>query len=164
MTLDEVNGFDRPAFVQALGWIFEASPWVPERAWTARPFASVTALYGAMCGVVHGASDEERLALLRAHPDLGARARMSQASVGEQQGAGLDQLTADEFDRLQLLNAAYRARFGFPFLLAVKGSTKHDVLAALERRLARRPDDEIEEAVRQVFKIARFRLDELVTG
>jgi 2-oxo-4-hydroxy-4-carboxy-5-ureidoimidazoline decarboxylase len=137
---------------------------VAERAWAARPFASVNALYGAMCGVVHGAADDERLALLRAHPDLGTRARMSEASTGEQQGAGLDQLTAAELDRLQRSNAAYRAKFGFPFLFAVKGSTKHDVLDALERRLAQRPEDEIVEAVRQVFRIAKFRLDDLVTG
>jgi 2-oxo-4-hydroxy-4-carboxy-5-ureidoimidazoline decarboxylase len=117
-----------------------------------------------MCGVVSEATEGERLALLRAHPDLGARARMSEASVGEQHAAGLNQLTPDEFERLHRLNAAYRARFGFPFLFAVKGSTKHDVLGALERRLASRPEDEIVEAVRQVFRISKFRLEGLLTG
>ena len=162
MTLDELNHYDRPAFVRALGWIFENSPWVADRAWSARPFASVDALHGAMSGIVDDAADHERLALLRAHPDLGERARMSEASIDEQHGAGLDRLTAEEFDQLQRLNTAYRARFGFPFLFAVKGSTKHDVLYALERRLTRRPEEELAEAVRQVSRIARLRLDDLL--
>jgi 2-oxo-4-hydroxy-4-carboxy-5-ureidoimidazoline decarboxylase len=105
---------------------------------------------------------DERLALLRAHPDLGTRARMSDASVGEQKGAGLDRLTREEFDRLQRLNRAYREKFGFPFLFAVKGSTKHDILAALERRLAAAPEEELDEALRQVGRIALFRLRDLL--
>ena len=164
MTLDQLNVCDRPAFVRALGWIFEDSPWVAERVWPARPFTSAEALHAAMCAVVDAAAEDERLTLLRAHPDLGTRARMSDASVGEQHGAGLDRLTEEEFDRLQRLNAAYRGRFGFPFLFAVKGSTKHDVLDALERRLANSLEDEIQEAVRQVFRIARFRLDDSVSA
>ena len=162
MTLDELNAVSQPRFVETLGWIFEASPWVAERAWTARPFGSIDDLHLAMVEAVEAASPEERLALLRAHPDLGARARMSNASVGEQQGAGLDRLTAAEYERLQQLNQSYRSRFGFPFLLAVKGSTKHDVLAALDRRLAEDPDVELPEALRQVYRIAMFRLHDLL--
>ena len=162
MTLAELNAFSHPRFVETLGWIFESSPWVAERAWAARPFASVNDVHAAMTDVVDAAAQEERLALLRAHPDLGARARMSEASVGEQQGAGLDRLTPEEFHRLQQLNLAYREKFGFPFLFAVKGSTKHDILAALERRLAAAPDQEFQEALRQVYRIAMFRLQDLV--
>src|SRR5688572_21389636 len=116
MTLAELNDAARQQFVAALGWIFEDSPWVAERAWAQRPFASVEALHGAMVAEVVAADPAEQMALLRAHPDLGARARMSDASQGEQAGAGLDSLTAEEFDQLQRLNTAYRARFGFPFL------------------------------------------------
>jgi len=162
VTLEELNTCARPRFVETLGWIFEASPWVAERAWAARPFASIDDLHRAMTAAVDAASPEERLALLRAHPDLGTRARMSDASVGEQQGAGLDRLTPEEFDRLQRFNAAYREKFGFPFLFAVKGSTKHDVLAALARRLPATPDEERAEALRQVYRIAMFRLRELL--
>jgi 2-oxo-4-hydroxy-4-carboxy-5-ureidoimidazoline decarboxylase len=113
---------------------------------------------------VSASSRDEQLALLRAHPDLGARARMTPTSAGEQAGAGLDRLTPDELDRLRQLNAAYREKFGFPFLLAVKGSTKHDVLAALAARLAATPDEEFAEAMRQVFRIAWFRLQDAVAG
>ena len=160
MTVAELNTCDRDAFVTALGWIFEDSPWVAERAWTRRPFRSLDELHAAMTDIVRAASEHEKLTLLRAHPDLGTRARVSAASAGEQKGAGLDALTSAEFARLQRLNDDYRTRFGFPFLLAVKGSTKHDVLAALERRRGRSRDEELAEALSQVDKIARLRLED----
>lgn len=158
MTLDELNASGRGQFVAALGSIFEESPWAAERAWPHRPFASLDALHAAMIAEVSAASRDEQLALLRAHPDLGTRARMTRASAAEQAGAGLDGLLPDEFDRLRQLNSAYRQKFGFPFLLAVTGSTKHDVLTALEARLPATPDEEFAEAIRQVFRIAWFRL------
>ena len=162
MTLAEVNASDRDRFIAMLGWVFEHSPWVAERAWVHRPFASVDALHRALVDEVSAARPEEQLALLRAHPDLGTRARMSTASTGEQAGAGLDNLTAVEFARLQRLTSAYRDRFGFPFLFAVKGSTKDEILEALDARLSAPPDMELAEALRQVFRIAGFRLEELV--
>ena len=99
------------------------------------------------------------MALLRAHPDLGARAKMSAASVGEQAGAGLDALEPAESERLYQLNAAYREKFGFPFLYAVKGSTQRDVFEALAQRFGNAPEDEFREALRQVYRIAWFRLE-----
>jgi len=162
MTLVELNASDRDRFVAALGWVFEHSPWVAERAWQRRPFASVEQLHAAMVTAVSAGRPEEQVALLRAHPDLGTRARMSDASVGEQAGAGLDSLTPAEFDRLQQLNTAYRARFDFPFLFAVRGSTKYDVLEALAGRLLAAPDDELAEALRQVCQIAWFRLQDAI--
>jgi OHCU decarboxylase len=162
VTIAELNLLDRAGFVDTVGWIFEHSPWVAERAFDARPFAGVDALHQAMLEQVERATFAERLALLKAHPDLGARARLSAASTEEQSGAGLDSLTPSEFEQLQRLNAAYRARFGFPFLLAVKGSTKHDVLRALQARMGSSPEDEYREALRQVYRIARFRLEDIV--
>jgi 2-oxo-4-hydroxy-4-carboxy-5-ureidoimidazoline decarboxylase len=176
MTLAELNAKDRTAFAEALGWVFEGSPWVAERAWIARPFATLDALHDAMTSVVVAASPDEQLALLRAHPDLGAvrlepeathggvnlqtDPQMSEASSREQSRAGLDALTRDELERLSKLNAAYREKFGFPFLYAVKGSAKQDILNALERRLPSPRDVEQQEALRQVYRIARFRLEE----
>jgi 2-oxo-4-hydroxy-4-carboxy-5-ureidoimidazoline decarboxylase len=162
MTVAQLNALDREQFVDRIGWVFEHSPWVAERAWDARPFGNVDELHRAMTDVVDHASAAEQLALLRAHPDLGARARMSDASTAEQSGAGLDTLSAGEFDRLARLNDSYRAKFGFPFLYAVKGSTKHDILDALEQRLAAARDQEMAEALEQVGRIARFRLEELI--
>ena len=153
---------DRASFVAAIGWVFEHSPWVAERAFHSRPFASLDALHAAMTEQVERATFAESLALLQAHPDLGARARLSEASTEEQAGAGLDSLTPGEFEQLHRLNAAYRDRFGFPFLLAVKGSTKHDILRALQARMEASPEDEYREALRQVYRIARFRLEDLI--
>jgi 2-oxo-4-hydroxy-4-carboxy-5-ureidoimidazoline decarboxylase len=161
-TLSDLNSFDQARFVEAIGWVYEHSPWVAERAWPARPFADLESLLTAMKGAVEAALPEEQLALLRAHPDLGTRARISTASTEEQAAAGLDQLNSEEFERLQRLNSAYRSRFGFPFLFAVKGSTKYDVLDALERRLHASPEEELQEALQQVYRIAEFRLRETV--
>jgi 2-oxo-4-hydroxy-4-carboxy-5-ureidoimidazoline decarboxylase len=162
LTLAEVNTMDRAAFVERVGWVFEHSPWVAERAWDWQPFRDLDALHSAMVRQVEIAKPGEKLALLRAHPDLGTRARISEASTAEQAGAGLDQLTAAEFEVLARLNGAYREKFGFPFLYAVKGSTKHDILGALERRLPSSREEELAEALRQVYRIARFRLEDLL--
>lgn len=162
MTIGDLNLLDQTGFVAAVGWVFEHSPWVAERAFHARPFATLDALHAAMTDQVDRATFAECLTLLKAHPDLGARARLSAASSAEQAGAGLDSLTPSEFEQLHRLNAAYRGRFGFPFLLAVKGSTKYDILQSLQARMEASPEEEYREALRQVFRIARFRLEGLI--
>jgi len=161
MTLREINGLSREDFVKALGWVFEDSPWVAEQAWSLRPFASAVELHGAMRQQVEEAALERQLALLRAHPDLGIRVRMSEASTREQAGAGLNQLTKEEHESLLALNREYRERFGFPFLLAVKRSTNRDIIEALSRRVHSTPENEFREALEQVYRIAWFRLQEL---
>jgi OHCU decarboxylase len=158
VTIDELNALDLPAFTSALGWIFEGSPWVAERVWRLRPFDGIEQLHAAMTAAVTAATLDEQLALLHTHPDLGTRARMSEVSTGEQAAVGLDQLTVEEFDRLHRLNAAYREKFGYPFLFAVRGSDKHQILNALDSRLTRTPQQELDEALRQVYRIALFRL------
>jgi 2-oxo-4-hydroxy-4-carboxy-5-ureidoimidazoline decarboxylase len=163
MTVAELSQLPQDQFVESLGWIFEDSPWVAERAWAQRPFADLDAVHAAMIAVVASASRGEQLSLLCAHPDLGSRARMSTASVGEQAGVGLDRLTPEEYARLHDLNSRYRAKFGFNFLFAVKGSTKHDILEALERRIESTPEQEFQEALQQVYRIASFRLRDAVT-
>ena len=160
MTIADLNSMERAQFVSAIGWIFEHSPWVAERAWKMRPFTDAQALHRAMVDQVERSLPEEQLALLRAHPDLGTRARVSEASSAEQAGAGLDQLTTAEFERLRALNETYRGKFGFPFLFAVKGSTKHDILDALERRARSSREAEYLVALDQVYRIARFRLED----
>lgn len=162
LTIAQVNALDREAFVAAVGWVFEATPWVAARAWDVRPFADLPSLHAAMTQQVTAASRDEQLALLRAHPDLGSRARMSDASTGEQAGAGLDRLSPGQFARLQAATSAYRKMFGFPFLFAVKGSAPADVLDALERRLHATSDDEFDTALQQVFAIAGFRLLDVI--
>lgn len=163
MTIAHLNFLERAEFVSAIGWVFEHSPWVAERAWAMRPFADAQALHRAMVDQIERSLPEEQLALLRAHPDLGTRARVSEASSAEQAGAGLDQLTQPEFERLRTLNEAYRDKFGFPFLFAVKGSTKHDILDALERRVQSSREEEYRVALDQVYRIAEFRLEDTLS-
>jgi 2-oxo-4-hydroxy-4-carboxy-5-ureidoimidazoline decarboxylase len=162
MTLPELNTCDRDRFVATLGWVFEDSPWVAERVWARRPFSDVGQLHAAMTAVVAAAASEQQLALLRAHPDLGSRLRMSDASAGEQAGAGLDRLTPEVFTTLQRQTAEYKRRFGFPFLLAVRGCTTADLLEALERRLPHTIEMEWAEALQQVARIAGFRLHDIL--
>ena len=153
-----VNQMDLHEFVSALGWIFEHSPWVSESAWHRRPFRDVEALHRAMVAEVEQASPEQKLALLRAHPDLGTRAKLSLASASEQAGVGLDSLTDEELARFTECNTRYQQKFGFPFLFAVKQSNKHQILRALAARTERAPGEELAEALQQVYRIAAFRL------
>jgi 2-oxo-4-hydroxy-4-carboxy-5-ureidoimidazoline decarboxylase len=161
-TLADLNNLDQAAFVDALGWVFEGSPWVAERAWPARPFASVAALHAAMVQAVEQASPAEQLALIRAHPDLGTRARLSDSSTAEQAGAGLDRLNPEEYARFHDLNNRYRERFGFPFIIAVRNHTKTGILAEFARRLEHSEPDERTTALGEIATIARFRLAEAV--
>ena len=166
LTLADINRMSAEDFRRALGGVFEHSPWIAERAWAARPFASLDALHAAMTRVVAEASRDERLALLRAHPDLAGRAAragdLSAASRAEQAGAGLDRLSDEEYERFGRLNAGYREKFGFPFIIAVRQHDRAAILAAFERRLGHTVETEMEAALAQVFAITRLRLDALV--
>lgn len=166
VSLSHLNGCSAPDFVAALGAIFEHSPWVAEAVAGERPFASVSDLHAAMVAAIDRAGLEPQLKLIRAHPDLAGKAALSgeltAESTSEQKGAGLDRLTADEFSRFHALNDAYKARFGFPFILAVRGHDKHSILASFERRLNHSADDERAEALAQIARIGEFRLNDLI--
>jgi N-carbamoyl-L-amino-acid hydrolase len=170
-TLADLNALPPAAFTAALNGIYEHSPWIAERAAGRRPFATLAALKLALQDVVDGANDAERLALLRAHPELAGRAAIARTltaeSTGEQAASSLDRCTPDEYAAFHALNAAYNARFGFPFILAVRGPdgrglARQEILDAFRRRLANRPDEELPEALRQVHRIAELRLNALL--
>ncbi len=162
-TFDALNDQSDNEFVDTLKDVFEHSPWVGERVVDQRPFKSVRGLHSAMLGQLVMASQREQLDLIRAHPDLAGKAalagKLTDASTSEQSGAGLDTLTDEEFERFHSLNDGYKSRFGFPFILAVKGHDKHSILAAFETRLTNDEDDERTEALKQIGEIARFRLE-----
>jgi len=167
MTLAELNALPAAAFVAALRGVFEHSPWVAERALAARPFASVDALHAAMVAAVAAAGEAMQLALLRAHPELAGRAmvrnELTADSSQEQAGAGLTHCSPDEYARLQELNTRYNAKFGFPFIVAVKGLDRAGILQRFAARVTNDPDAEFREALAQVARIARFRLDALLS-
>lgn len=162
----EVNALDAAAFVSLFGGIAEDTPWVAEQAFHARPFADRAALVAAFQRAILEADPAAQTALLAAHPDLAGRAAVAGTlgaeSAGEQAGAGLDRLTPEEFARFTALNDAYRARFGSPFILAVRGADKTTILAAFESRVGGTAAEERLTALAQVLRIVRFRLEDRV--
>lgn len=168
-TLASINAMDASNFVLCLGGIFEHSPWVAAGAWPQRPFASLDALHDAMMGVVQAAPHAARIALLQAHPELGGREAlagiMTRDSTSEQGRLGLDALDRAELDRLTALNRAYRERFGFPCIIALrKHADRASVYAAFEERLRNDTDREIANALVEVASITRGRLEKVVAG
>ncbi|KIG10452.1 2-oxo-4-hydroxy-4-carboxy-5-ureidoimidazoline decarboxylase [Caballeronia concitans] len=167
-TLDQLNAMPADAFVTVLAGIFEHSPWVAEIAAKQRPFASIDALHAAMSKAVETAGDEKQLALINAHPELAGKAavrgELTAESTREQSGAGLDLCTQEEFDKLQSLNARYREKFGFPFILAVRGYDRHGIIANFEKRVNHDRAEELRTSLDQIYRIARFRLDDLIAA
>lgn len=166
--MSEINAMPPPEFVAALGGVFEHSPWIAERAFAKRPYVDTAALHAAMVDVVRGASRDEQLDLLRAHPELAGReaqtGTLTADSTAEQRSAGLDALTREEMERVSALNRAYRERFTFPFIIAVRRHTKDGIFAEFERRLGNDAESERLECLEQVSIITRLRLDALVAA
>src|SRR5215218_9879388 len=148
------DGADREAFMARYGALYEHSPWVAEGAWEQGPFDDIDALHAALERTIRAAPAERRLALIRAHPDLAGKAKLTDASAGEQASAGLDRLTADEYATFNELNAAYRERFGFPFVICVRDHDKASILAAMRERLAHGRDEEVGTAIGEIARIA----------
>ncbi|MCB1755056.1 MAG: 2-oxo-4-hydroxy-4-carboxy-5-ureidoimidazoline decarboxylase [Gammaproteobacteria bacterium] len=158
-------------FVERFGGVYEHSPWIARETWRrGLSGAEDTAegLSAAMMETLTGAGHEQLLALIRAHPDLAGKAAMrgelTAESASEQAGAGIGQCTPEEFARFQRLNDAYKNKFGIPFVMAVKGSNRHAILAAFEERLDNEPDTEFKRALGEIDKIARLRLEALAAG
>lgn len=162
LDLDALNGMDAGDFVDALGSTFEHSPWVAEGASAARPFASIDQLHAAMMAVVQGAPRATQIAFLCGHPELAGKeaqaGTMTRDSVGEQASAGLNALSAAEIGELRELNARYRERHGFPFIIAVRHYSKAEIFAQLQRRLGNAGEAELKEALTQIATITRLRL------
>ena len=162
--ISKLNALDRAAFVALLGGIYEHSPWVAERAWVKRPFGSVDELHAAMQSSMLEASREQQLQLICAHPELLGKleaARLTDSSRAEQASAGLDRCTAEEKAQMQSLNAAYRAKFGFPFIVAVRGLNWSGIIERIQQRLQHDGDGEFAAALHEIGRIARLRLEAL---
>lgn len=167
LTIEQLNAASADEFTRLLDGTYEHSPWIAAEAAAKRPFASLAALKRALVEVVRDAGHERQLALVRAHPELAGKAMVSRTltaeSTNEQGKAGLADCTPEEFDQLQRLNAAYNTKFGFPFMLAVRGPRgtglhRQEIIATFERRLAHPPDFEFAEALRNIHRVAEIRL------
>jgi OHCU decarboxylase len=160
--LSELNAGSQERFVAVCGPLFEHSPWIAERTATRRPFKTREYLYSELCATVEAASTEDQLGLVRGHPDLVGRAALAgtltRESTGEQKAAGLGDLSPDDVRRFQEYNAAYREKFGFPFVICARENKKDAMLAAFPIRLQNSREQELRMALGEIYKIARLRL------
>ena len=168
ITLDEINRMDRGGIVDALGDVFEHAPWVAEVAYDARPFADLGALYEAMTAAVRDADTERQTAFIRKHPDLAGKAAREGAitdnSKYEQSSAGLDRLSEQDYAAFHRLNDAYKAKFGFPFIVCVRRHGKDSILRQFKQRLTNDISEERRTALNEIFRIVALRLDQRVTA
>ncbi len=168
LSLERVNAMTPQAFLAALGGVFERSPWIAQRAFAVRPFASITALHAAMVDAVKRAPRESQIALLNAHPELaGKEARagaLTTSSTTEQTGAGLNALDPEEMEAMARWNRQYREKFGFPFIIAVRQHSKASIFSEFQRRLANDFETELATCLEQVSVIARLRLKALIAA
>lgn len=162
-TIAQLNQMSQEEFTNTLGGIWEETPEIAKQAWHSKPFTDIESLYQSMVAIVNQMSDTEQLNLIKAHPDLGAKTKMAEASVQEQAGVGLDRLSKVEYERFQSLNQAYKDKFNFPFIVAVKYHTKESVLQAFETRLKNNQSQEKQTALAEISKIARLRLESEIT-
>lgn len=166
--LSDLNSCSKGDFVAALANIFEHSPWVAEAAATMRPFAGVAALFAAMTAAIEGASDDVRLKLIKAHPDLANEtqraAGLTAESIAEQDGVGLDRLSDAEYEAFQRANDAYRTKFGFPYIACARRHTRDSILRDFERRLPNDARAEMRRSIEEICRIAALRLDQLVAS
>jgi 2-oxo-4-hydroxy-4-carboxy-5-ureidoimidazoline decarboxylase len=161
--LAELNALDRAEFTRIVGPVFEHSPWIAARTAAQRPFASRDALHAALIATVAKASDEEKLSLIRAHPDLIGDAHLTPASQAEQAGAGLLDVNAEEAAQFREYNRQYRERFGFPFVICARLNKKEAIAQAFPIRLRNSRQQEMETALQEISKIAELRLHDLVS-
>jgi 2-oxo-4-hydroxy-4-carboxy-5-ureidoimidazoline decarboxylase len=166
MTFSELNSLGRDEFVRIVGPVFEHSPRIAEATWPKRPFASVEVLHAALCETVRCAGEEKQLALIRAHPDLVGKlalaGQLTKESTGEQASAGLDRLTAQEVELFQQNNAAYKEKFGFPFVICARLNKKEAILNGFKVRLQNSREQEMQAALVEIFKIAELRLKDIL--
>ncbi|WP_313997224.1 2-oxo-4-hydroxy-4-carboxy-5-ureidoimidazoline decarboxylase [uncultured Paenibacillus sp.] len=162
LSIGGLNDLDRLQFVEKLGAVFEHSPWVAESAWELGPFRSKDDLHEKMMRIVRLSPAKRILKLFRAHPDLATRLAVGDYSSREQRSAGLDRLEQSEYETFMSLNRTYTEKFGFPFIMAVRGKTKDDILYGMNERIENGTEAEWNEALLQIERIAGFRLDDLI--
>jgi OHCU decarboxylase len=160
--LAELNAFEDAEFTRIVGPVFEHSPWIAARTASQRPFSSRQALHAALMATIRKAAEDEKLGLIRAHPDLIGDSQLTVASQAEQASAGLDDATAEEATRFREYNRQYRDRFGFPFVICARLNKKEAIAQAFPVRLRNTREQEIEIALQEISKIADLRLQDLV--
>jgi len=163
-TIDKINKLSRSEFVEIFANIFEKTKWIAEKLYNQKPFNNFKDLCSKMLGIFETAGKETQLKILEAHPDLADKVTvnlLTSNSRSEQSNAGLDQCSEEEFNEFKNLNKSYRQKYGFPFVIAVKGKNKMEILSEFRKRILNSVDEEFNEAIIQVGKIANLRLNEI---
>lgn len=161
-TINQINETTHEELVALLHGIFEHSPWVAENAVNKKPFTSLQHLHQTMVDAVMNASYTDKITLIKAHPNLGERISMTNHSIKEQTGAGLQNLTPEEYEQFTSINHQYMKKFGFPFILAVRGKNKYEIYEAMKTRIHSTEEVELETALSEIYKIALLRLEEII--
>ena len=160
--IDKFNKLDKSEFLSIFGNVFEKTEWIAEKCYTSKPYSNVEELFSKMMEIFENAQKEKHLEILNAHPDLAVEKKLTKNSENEQQSANLNHCTDQEFNEFKKLNEEYKNKFGFPFIIAVQGKNKKEILNSFRQRITNNINFEFEEAKKQVKKIASFRLDEII--
>ena len=161
-TVDKVNNLRKSDFISIFGNVFEKTQWIAEKAYDSKPYKNFEELFSKMMEIFENSKKERHLEILNAHPDLAVEKKLTEDSKNEQKNASLNQCTDEEFVEFRKLNNQYKKKFGFPFIIAVKGKNKDEILNSFRQRITNNINLEFEEAKKQVKKIASFRLSEII--
>ena len=161
-SIDKFNKLSKAEFISIFGNIFEKTKWIAERCYESKPYNNLDELVSKMLKIFENIEKERHLEILNSHPDLAVEKKLTEDSKNEQKNASLDQCTDEEFVEFKKLNEKYKKKFGFPFIIAVKGKNKKEILNSFRQRITNNINLEFEEAKKQVKKIATFRLDEII--
>ena len=161
-SIDKINELSKSDFISIFGNVFEKTEWIAQKSYDSKPYKNFEELFSKMVEIFENSNKESHIKILNAHPDLAIEKRLTEDSKNEQQNASLNQCTNEEFLEFKKLNEEYKKKFGFPFIAAVKGKNKEEILNSFRQRITNNINLEFEEAKKQVKKIASFRLSEII--
>ena len=161
-SIDKVNKLNKSDFISIFGNVFEKTEWIAQKSYDSKPYKNFEELFSKMVEIFENSNKESHIKILNAHPDLAVERKLTDDSKNEQKNASLNQCTNEEFVEFKKLNEEYKKKFGFPFIIAVKGNNKEEILNSFRQRITNNINLEFEEAKKQVKKIANFRLSEII--
>ena len=162
-SINNINQLNKSDFLSVFGNIFEKTEWIAEKVFELKPFKNIDDLFSKIINQYESCNKEQILLILNSHPELAVEKKLTKDSSNEQSGASLNECTFDEFEEFKKLNIKYRTKFGFPFIIAVKGKNKNDILNDFRKRIQNDLNSEFDEAKKQVMKIASFRLKDIAS-
>ena len=161
-SIDRVNKLSKSGFISIFGNVFEKTEWIAQKSYDSKPYKNFEELFSKMMEIFENTNKENHIKILNAHPDLAVEKKLTEDSKNEQKNASLNQCTNEEFIEFKKLNEEYKKKFGFPFIIAVKGNNKEEILNSFRQRITNNINLEFEEAKKQVKKIANFRLSKII--